>query len=51
MRVHWQPRSPAVLARLESEAFAQHSDVVSVDLTQLVSGVVPQSELETFASH
>ena len=40
-----------VLWRLESEAFAQDSDVVSVDLAQLISGVVLQGELGTFASN
>lgn len=38
-----------VLGWLESEAFAQHSDIVSVDLARLVSGVVLQGELGTFA--
>ena len=38
-----------VLGRLEPEAFAQHSDIVSVDLARLVSGVVLQGELGTFA--
>ncbi|WP_241998781.1 hypothetical protein [Kribbella sp. VKM Ac-2569] len=31
--------------------FAEHGDVVSVDLTQLVAGVVLQGELRTFASN
>jgi len=38
-----------ILWWLESEALAERSDVVSVDLTQLVAGVVLQGELRTFA--
>ena len=45
------PRCLPVLGRWEPEALAQHRYVVPVDLTQVVSGVVPQSELGTFTSH
>jgi len=40
-----------VVWRLESEAFAEHSDIVAVLLTQLVAGVIPQGEFRTFASN
>src|SRR3954452_22403122 len=39
------------IGQLETEAFAQDTDVVSVDLTQRVTVVISQGELGTFASN
>ena len=39
------------LGRLESEVFAQQSDIVSVDLARLVPGAVSQGELGTLAAN
>lgn len=50
-RCHTSGSLAEVPGRLEPEVFAQYSDVVPVDLTQLVSGVVLQGELGTLASN